>query len=251
MTPVPRLDFLKMGGIVPVVVQDDSTQEVLMLAFMNEEAWQRTLETGQMWYYSRKRNKLWMKGEQSGNVQRVRELRIDCDNDTVLAMVEQVGGACDLGYRSCFDKAVRDGELVHVGVNVFEPHLVYPYEEALKTIAFAKSLPLDMAQFSILCPYPGSPLFTELVARGEIDTGIREDGRLDPSIWKRYSSYICFTDNEPIWVTPTMTSKQLRALQKRAQREFYLRPSQIWRQLKRARPNNIIKMARIAWRGFF
>lgn len=123
--------------------------------------------------------------------------------------------------------------------------------DSLETIRFAKSLPLDMAQFSILCPYPGSPLFEELAARGEIDTGVKPDGTVHPAVWKRYSSYICFTDLEPIWVTPTQTVKQLRRLQKRAQREFYLRPAQVWRQARRVRPNNILQLAKIAWRGFF
>ncbi len=123
--------------------------------------------------------------------------------------------------------------------------------EALETIRFATSLGLDMAQFSIMTPYPGSPLFSELAAKGELDTGIREDGSLDPSVWKRYSSYIMFTDNEPIWVTPTLEWKELQALQKKALRDFYLRPRQVLRQLKRLRPSNLVQTAKIAFKGFF
>ncbi len=125
------------------------------------------------------------------------------------------------------------------------------WDEALQTIRLARSLPLDMAQFSIFTPYPGSPLFDTLAQRGEIDTGIRPDGSVDPSVWKRYVQYICFTDIEPIWVTPTLTVAQIRRLQKRALREFYFRPSQIWRHFRRLRPHNLVKAIRIATRGFF
>lgn len=125
------------------------------------------------------------------------------------------------------------------------------YEDSLETIRFAKSLNLDMAQFSILMPYPGSPLFNELRNAGKIDTGIKKDGSLDTSVWKRYSSYICFTDNDPIWVTPGLTHKDLKRLQKKALREFYLRPNQVLRNLKRIRPGNIFKALRIIAKGFF
>ncbi len=124
-------------------------------------------------------------------------------------------------------------------------------EESLKTIQFAIDLNLDMAQFSILCPYPGSPLFEELSAKGELDTGIRDDGSIDLDVWRRYSSYVIFTDNPPIWVTPTQTPEALRKLQKRALRAFYLRPSQIWRQARRVRPSNVVELVRVALRGFF
>src|SRR5512135_1938640 len=95
-------DFKKSGGLVPAVVQDSDTKEVLMLAYMNELSWRKTLETGKATYWSRSRNELWVKGETSGNVQTVKEIRIDCDNDTILLMVDQVGkAACHTGYRSC------------------------------------------------------------------------------------------------------------------------------------------------------
>jgi len=125
------------------------------------------------------------------------------------------------------------------------------YQDSLQTIRFAKKLPLDIAQFSLLMPYPGSPLFKELSAKGEINTGIRPDGTLDASIWTRYSSYISFTENDPIWVTPALSAKELKGLQKRAQREFYLRPSQIMKHIKRIRFNNIFKIIKIVRKAFF
>lgn len=97
-------DDLKKGpdGLVPVIVQDYEDQEVLMLAYMDQEAYEKTLETGTMTYYSRSRKELWIKGLTSGHFQYVKELRIDCDNDTILAKVEQIGAACHTGNRSCF-----------------------------------------------------------------------------------------------------------------------------------------------------
>ncbi|MBU1862070.1 MAG: B12-binding domain-containing radical SAM protein [Candidatus Omnitrophica bacterium] len=124
------------------------------------------------------------------------------------------------------------------------------YADSLETIRFAKSLPLDMAQFSILTPYPGSPLFNELSQKGELDTGMRGGGRVDTSVWKRYSAYISFTDNDPIWVTPELSCSQIKQLQKRAQREFYLRPSQIMRHLCRIKINNFFKILKIVIKGF-
>ena len=98
-----ELDFDKTGGLIPAVAQDFNTGEVLMLAYMSPESWAETLRTGCAVYYSRSRKKLWKKGEQSGNVQLVREIRVDCDADTVLLKVEQLGGAaCHTGHRSCF-----------------------------------------------------------------------------------------------------------------------------------------------------
>lgn len=120
-------DFAKTGGLLPAIVQDYDTGEVLMLAFMNEDAWQTTLKTGKATYYSRSRKKLWIKGESSGHVQHVREIRIDCDHDTILLKVEQVGGAaCHMGYRSCFfTKVEKDGSGVVTGEPVFDPKEVY------------------------------------------------------------------------------------------------------------------------------
>ncbi len=121
-----HLNFEKMGGLVPVIAQDWKSGEVLMLAFMNEEAWQKTLETGKVHYFSRSRNKIWLKGESSGHVQLVKEIYLDCDLDTVLIKVEQLGGAaCHKGYKSCFYRRLEDGELKVVGEKIFDPEVVY------------------------------------------------------------------------------------------------------------------------------
>jgi len=123
---IPQLDFSKNGGLVPAVVQDHQSGEVLMLAYLNPESWQRTLDTGVAHYWSRSRGKLWKKGEQSGNVQEVREVRVDCDGDTVLLRVRQVGdAACHTGYRSCFYRRLEGGELVTDGVRLFDPREKY------------------------------------------------------------------------------------------------------------------------------
>ena len=120
------LNFEKCAGLIPTIVQDVGTGEVLMLAFMNEEAWQETLKTGRATFWSRTRQELWVKGKTSGNVQLVKEVRIDCDDDTVLLKVEQVGGAaCHTGYRSCFFKKVEGGSVQVVGERVFDPKEVY------------------------------------------------------------------------------------------------------------------------------
>ena len=125
------------------------------------------------------------------------------------------------------------------------------YEESLKTIEFAKSLPLDMAQFSVLTPYPGSPLFDELRMKGEIDSGVREDGSVDPAVWDRYASYICFSNVAPVWITDAFDADSLRKLQKKALRDFYLRPAHILRHLRRINPGNFAEAFRIAVKGFF
>ena len=114
------------AGLIPAIAQDAASGEVLMVAWMNAEALRRTLETGEAHYWSRSRKKLWRKGEESGNVQRVREVRTDCDKDTLLLRVEQVGGAaCHTGYRSCFSWVLRDGAWVEDGVKVFDPKEKY------------------------------------------------------------------------------------------------------------------------------
>jgi len=121
-----ELDFTKLDGLVPAIAQDWHTGEILMVAFMNKESWELTLKTGIMHYWSRSRSKLWKKGESSGNIQEVKELRIDCDADCVLAKVRQIGdAACHTGYRSCFYQVV-EGETLRVdGVRVFDPAEVY------------------------------------------------------------------------------------------------------------------------------
>jgi phosphoribosyl-AMP cyclohydrolase len=121
-----ELDFEKTGGLIPAIAQDEKTGEVLMLAYMNQEAWEETLKTGKATYYSRSRNTLWVKGLTSGNIQNVKEIRVDCDADTVLLKVEQVGGAaCHKGYASCFFNRVENGALTIVGEPVFDPKEVY------------------------------------------------------------------------------------------------------------------------------
>ncbi len=120
------VDFEKTGGLVPAIAQDASTGEILMLAYMNEESFQETMRTGRACYFSRSRNRLWRKGEESGNVQEVVEIRIDCDLDTILLKVNQVGGAaCHTGFRSCFYRKVEGGLLVEDGVRIFDPKEVY------------------------------------------------------------------------------------------------------------------------------
>ena len=120
------LDFDKSGGLITAIAQDAESGEILMVAYMNETSFRRTLETGEVVYWSRSRQKLWHKGEESGNVQRVKSIHIDCDGDAVLFGVEQVGdAACHTGRRSCFYRKLEDGDFVDVGVQVFDPAEVY------------------------------------------------------------------------------------------------------------------------------
>ncbi|NMD87687.1 phosphoribosyl-AMP cyclohydrolase [Victivallis vadensis] len=121
-----ELDFSKYGGLIPAIAQDFRTGEVLMLANINPESWQETLATGCAVYYSRSRKRLWRKGEESGNVQLIREILVDCDGDSVIFKVEQIGGAaCHTGHRSCFYRKVDGGTLVETGETVFDPKKVY------------------------------------------------------------------------------------------------------------------------------
>ena len=121
-----ELAFEKLDGLVPAIAQDWKSNEVLMLAFINEEAWRKTLDTGIAHYWSRSRDRLWKKGESSGNIQEVKEIRLDCDRDSVLLKVRQIGeAACHTGYRSCFFNLVRDGEVVEEGRIIFDPKEKY------------------------------------------------------------------------------------------------------------------------------
>jgi phosphoribosyl-AMP cyclohydrolase len=121
-----KLRFDKGGGLLPVIAQDHVTGEVLMLAYINQEAWDKTLSTGKAHYWSRSRNKLWLKGESSNHVQLVKEILVDCDEDTVVYRVEQLGGAaCHTGYRSCFFRRVQGDELLIKDKPVFDPQEVY------------------------------------------------------------------------------------------------------------------------------
>ncbi|MFO7784612.1 MAG: phosphoribosyl-AMP cyclohydrolase [Desulfatiglandales bacterium] len=122
-----ELDFGKGNGLLPAIVQDHESGRVLMLAYINEQSWQKTLQTGEAHYWSRSRSELWHKGGTSGNVQKVREIFVDCDSDTVLFQVEQVGGAaCHTGHESCFFRNVsREGKVTVVGEPIFDPKKVY------------------------------------------------------------------------------------------------------------------------------
>ncbi|MEJ2069709.1 MAG: phosphoribosyl-AMP cyclohydrolase [Syntrophobacterales bacterium] len=120
----PRFD--KLGGLLPAIVQDATSGAVLMLAFMNQEAWDLTCKTREAHYFSRSRQKIWHKGDTSGHVQRIKEIFLDCDADTVLLKVEQVGGAaCHEGYTSCFYRRFQEDGWQVVGTPVFDPKEVY------------------------------------------------------------------------------------------------------------------------------
>jgi len=126
-----ELAFGKSGGLVPAIVQDDRTGDVLMLGFMNEEALAETRRTREVVFYSRSRNRLWKKGESSGHVLKVRDLRVDCDADALLVRVEPVGpGVCHQGYRSCFFRRIEDdGSAALIADRTFEPDRVYGQEK--------------------------------------------------------------------------------------------------------------------------
>ena len=122
-----ELDFDKCGGLIPAIAQDWRSGKVLMLAYINRESWQETLATGNAVYFSRSRQKLWRKGESSGNVQKIKEILIDCDDDTVVFKVEQIGGAaCHTGHESCFYRKLKsDGSVEEIEGLVFDPAKVY------------------------------------------------------------------------------------------------------------------------------
>ncbi len=120
------IDFAKAGGLIPAIAQDADTGEVLMMAWMNREAYEETLRTGRACYFSRSRNKLWRKGEESGHVQEVEGVYVDCDADTILLKVRQIGAAaCHEGYKSCFFRKVEGNELRVIAEKVFDPKQVY------------------------------------------------------------------------------------------------------------------------------
>ena len=119
-------DFSHGDGLLPAIAQDAQTGEVLMLAYMNAESYAQTLATGNAIYYSRSRKKLWRKGEESGNVQKIKAIYLDCDRDTILLSVEQLGGAaCHEGYKSCFFRQVTPKGLKVIAQRVFDPEKVY------------------------------------------------------------------------------------------------------------------------------
>jgi len=119
-------DFDKCGGLVPAIAQDAQSGDVLMMAYMNREAWQATVTSGQATYWSRSRGELWVKGQSSGNLQKVHEIWLDCDNDTILLKVTQIGGAaCHTGHRSCFYRRLDGDHFTVVGKPLFNPQEVY------------------------------------------------------------------------------------------------------------------------------
>ena len=121
-----ELDFAKSGGLIPAIAQEYQTNEVLMMAYINAESWAETLKSGYATYFSRSRNQLWKKGESSGHLQVVKEILVDCDCDTVIFKIEQLGpGACHTGHRSCFYRRVKDNALVEVEATVFDAEKVY------------------------------------------------------------------------------------------------------------------------------
>ena len=122
-----EIDFGKSGGLVPAIIQDDASGDVLMLGFMNEQSYRETRRTGEVVFFSRSRNKLWKKGESSGHVLKVRDVRIDCDADALLVRVEPVGpGVCHEGYRSCFFRSLDTIDTARaIAEKSFEPGAVY------------------------------------------------------------------------------------------------------------------------------
>ncbi len=122
-----KLNFSKnVDGLVPAIVQEYQTGEVLMLAYVNQRSWEMTLTTGKAHFWSRSRKTIWLKGESSGHVQLIRDILVDCDQDTVVFKVEQIGGAaCHTGYRTCFYRRVDGNDLQTVAEKVFDPEKVY------------------------------------------------------------------------------------------------------------------------------
>jgi phosphoribosyl-AMP cyclohydrolase len=121
-----ELDFTKLDGLLPAVIQDHASGRVLMVGFMNEEAFRRTVESGFATFYSRSRNKLWLKGETSGHRLVVKSIATDCDQDAVLIQVEALGpGVCHNGYESCFYRTLRDGDWIEAEQRAYDPEAVY------------------------------------------------------------------------------------------------------------------------------
>ncbi|MFH1406843.1 MAG: phosphoribosyl-AMP cyclohydrolase [Candidatus Omnitrophota bacterium] len=119
-----NLKFNK-DGLIPAIIQDYKTNEVLMMAYMNKKAFEKTIKDKKTCFYSRSRKKLWVKGESSGHLQFVKEIRFDCDKDCLLIKVRQAGGACHTGYRSCFYRKLAKGKVKTSGKKIFDPKRVY------------------------------------------------------------------------------------------------------------------------------
>ena len=123
---INALDFTKIEGeLIPIITQDQKTNEVLMIAFANKAAIKKSLETGYMHYYSRSRQEMWKKGETSGHLQEIKEIVIDCDNDSILMKVRQIGAACHEGYYSCFYRTFHDGKFNEIRPRIFDPKDIY------------------------------------------------------------------------------------------------------------------------------
>jgi phosphoribosyl-AMP cyclohydrolase len=127
MSWVKELKYDK-NGLITAVVQDYKNKDVLMVAYMNKEALKETIVSGKAHFYSRSRKKLWLKGESSGHIQKVKSIYVDCDMDCLLLRVEQTGGACHTGYRSCFYRKCEKGSMKKVGKKVFDPNKIYKNE---------------------------------------------------------------------------------------------------------------------------
>jgi len=129
---IVEIDFEKSGGLVPAIIQDERNGDVLMLGFMNAESLAETQRTGEVVFFSRSRNKLWKKGESSGHVLRIREMRVDCDADALLLRVEAIGpGVCHEGYRSCFFRSIEaDGNARIISKRTFAPEKIYGKEKS-------------------------------------------------------------------------------------------------------------------------
>jgi phosphoribosyl-AMP cyclohydrolase len=125
-----QLDFTKLDGLIPAVIQDHASGRVLMVGFMNEQAWQKTLETGFATFFSRSRNKLWLKGESSGHRLAVKSIQTDCDQDCLLLQVEAAGpGVCHEGYQSCFFRTLNGGQWQVTEPRAYDPAAVYSNQE--------------------------------------------------------------------------------------------------------------------------
>ena len=122
---IPKIVKFDEKGLIPAITQDAKNGEVLMMAWMNREALEKTLKTGKAHYYSRSRKKLWLKGETSGHIQKVRSIYYDCDGDTILIKIDQRGAACHEGYRTCFFRRGNGARLKVVGKRLFDPKKVY------------------------------------------------------------------------------------------------------------------------------
>ncbi len=121
-----KLDFKKSNGLIPAIIQDYKSGEVLMLGFISPESWEKSLDDGEVVYFSRTRERLWKKGETSGHVQKIKEIYVDCDSDAILIKVDQIGGAaCHTGHRSCFYRRVSGDKLIEEGDLIFDPKEVY------------------------------------------------------------------------------------------------------------------------------